>query len=109
MYDITQPHLVFDTHCHGESGSFTGYIFKYFERDVSKPRELFFSHFAEAQVFAIQKEAILLMNPKAAPTRVGILDFLYTLTEDDSFLGMAAARTQSKYAKRGTARHVTRR
>lgn len=69
MYDISKPYLVFDTHCLSRHNTHTGYIFRYYEPYVDKVREYFFAHIAEAQVFAIYRAAVLVMNPKAAPRR----------------------------------------
>ena len=92
MFDIETPQLVFDTHCHGPTGSFSGYIFGYYEMDAKDVRELFFSHIVEAQMFAIARGAALLMNPKSKPDRMTILDFMLNM-QDDSWLPLSHTDT----------------
>lgn len=90
MFDVSQPVLVFDTHCHGFNNEFTGYIFALYELEYSKPRELFFSHIAEAQVFALNRGAVLFMNPACKPERLAASMYLRAYVDDPNVASMSA-------------------
>lgn len=89
MFDISGPVLVFDTHCHGFNNEFTGYIFALYEMEFSKPRELFFSHIAEAQVFALNRGAALFMNPACKPERLAASMYLRAYVDDPNVASMS--------------------
>jgi hypothetical protein len=90
MFDVGGPTLVFVTQTHHPIlEHHTGYIFALYEMTMHKPRELFFSHVAEAQVYALHKGASLHMDPRAAPERLTALDYLLS-AETVSPLGSIA-------------------
>ena len=100
MYDCNGPCLVFVTQTfHPILNSHSGYIFAEYDFLYAKPRELFFSTIAEAQVYALKRTAnqqgeggenrgirgmALHMHPDAAPQRISSLSYLTNFDLDDS-------------------------
>lgn len=84
MFDIQDPFLVFETHCVDIFDIFTGYIFRWYEPNETEPRELFFSHIIEAQLYAKARCAVFSMHPGSHPRRVTVEDFLRN-HESESF------------------------
>ena len=68
MYDCAGPLMVLATPTyHPVLEHHTGYIFAYYEPHLYKPRELFFTHIFEAQVFALYRNARLSLISEDAP------------------------------------------
>lgn len=77
MFDVSKPTLVFVTQTHHPVlNHFTGYIFAYYEFHYHKPKELFFRHIHEAQVFALYRDAVLELRPERKPDTVTAIDYV---------------------------------
>lgn len=89
MYDCSGPTLVFVTQTHNPvTEQHTGYIFALFDVHFHKPRELFFSHIAEAHIFALRLDAVLHMDEEAAPGVVTALDYAVNGEDESRFIHM---------------------
>lgn len=99
MYDCNGPCLVFVTQTfHPLLNSHSGYIFAEYDFLYTKPRELFFSTIAEAQIYALKRGTQLTdareslevrgmalhMHPDAKPERISSLAYLTNFDLDDS-------------------------
>ena len=104
MYDCGGPTLVFVTQTHHPLlEHHTGYIFALYDIHYYKPKELFFQHIAEAQVFALYRKARLELDPDAKPDKVSALDYVLS-AEDDSRYGEPpdhGLRGQSPASRKG--------
>ena len=77
MYDIKKPLLVMATPTyHPLFEHHTGYIFQHYDAYFSKPRELFFQHIYEAQVYALHLDAEFSLNSDVAPGLVTALEYI---------------------------------
>lgn len=110
MYDCNGPMLVFvEQTLHPILGIHTGYIFAEYDVTYEEPRELFFSHIWEAQVYALNRSVWhdtrryagrasdvvihselelhqgmqLIMDPRAKPDRLTSLAYLFNYAETD--------------------------
>lgn len=94
MFDISEPALVFDTQTlHPILEYHTGYIFKYYEFHFHKPREMFFTHIYEAQVFALYRGAKLELNPDLKPGIVTAQEYTLSGQDESQFLAMPDLRS----------------
>lgn len=86
MYDIKQPLLVLATPTyHPVLEHHTGYIFQLYEIYYSKPRELFFQHIFEAQVYALHVGAEFSIDMHTAPGVVTALDYVLNANPYDNW------------------------
>ena len=89
MFDCSGPTLVFVTQTHHPIlEHHTGYIFALYDVHFHKAKELFFQHIAEAQVFALYREARLEMNPDAKPDRVTALEYVLSGEDASQYIGI---------------------
>lgn len=93
MYDCSGPTLVFVTQTHHPVlEHHTGYLFALFDIHYHKPKELFFQHIAEAQVFALYRGARLCMSPDATPERVTAVEYALNGEDESRFIHMPELR-----------------
>jgi hypothetical protein len=84
MFDCNGPLLVLNTPTyHPVLEHHTGYIFDYYEFHFYKPREMFFSHIFEAQVFALYRKARLELDPAQKPETVTAVDYILSAESYD--------------------------
>ena len=86
MFDIKDDLLVFvsQTH-HPVLEHHTGYIFAEYKVTYRKPRELFFTHFWEVNVYALHTGAKIEMNPERKPDIVTALDYVMNQSDDSQY------------------------
>lgn len=86
MYDISDDLLVFvsQTH-HPILEHHTGYIFAEYRTTYRKPRELFFTHFWEVNVYALHTGAKIELNPDHKPEIVTALDYVLSAQDDSQY------------------------
>ena len=101
MFDCGGPTLVFVTQTHHPLlEHHTGYIFALYDIHYYKPRELFFQHIAEAQVFALYRQARLEMDPEAKPDKLSALDYVLNAEDESRFENMPDMRGRSPGSSR---------
>lgn len=84
MFDVSQPMLVFDSPCYTPYTKIMyGWGFNLYEYHMDTPRGLFFSHIEEAIMFAHRYGARFVMDPRAAPDRVDVLQYILTRQNED--------------------------
>jgi len=100
MFDCSGPTLVFVTQTHHPIlEHHTGYIFALYDVHYYKPKEMFFRHIAEAQVFALYRKARLEMNPDSKPDRVTALAYVLNAEDESRFEAMHHSPTQRGHAE----------
>ena len=105
MFDCGGPVLVFVTQTHHPLFEYhTGYIFAYYEFHYHKPKEMFFRHVAEAQVFALYRKARLEMDASQAPERVTALEYVLNGEDESKYINMPELRHNAAARKRAAAK-----
>lgn len=105
MFDCGGPVLVFVTQTHHPLFEYhTGYIFAYYEFHYHKPKEMFFRHVAEAQVFALYRRARLEMDATQAPERVTALEYVLNGEDESKYIHMPELRHNAAARKRAAAK-----
>lgn len=86
MFDIKDDVLVFvqQTH-HPILEHHTGYIFAEYKVTYRKPRELFFTHFWEVNVYALHTGAKIELDPDRKPEIVTALDYVMNQQDDSQY------------------------
>ena len=93
MFDIHDDVLVFVTQTHHPVlEHHTGYIFAEYRVTYRKPRELFFTHFFEVNLYALHTGAKIELDPTRRPDIVTALDYVLN-QQDDSQYGEGPGRT----------------
>lgn len=94
MFDCGSPTLVFITQTHHPVlEHHTGFLFGYYEFQFRKPKEMFFAHIHEAQVFALYREARLEMDPEQRPEEVTALGYSLAGQDESLFMHIPDMRT----------------
>ena len=100
MYDISDDLLVFVTQTHHPVlEHHTGYIFAEYRCHYRKPRELFFTHFFEVNLYALHTGAKIELDPTRKPGIVTALDYVLNAQDDSQYgsggsTGLAGGRTR---------------
>ena len=86
MYDIANDLLVFvsQTH-HPVLEHHTGYLFAEYRVTYRKPRELFFQHFFEVNLYALHTGAQIELNPDRKPEIVTALDYVMNHVDESQY------------------------
>ncbi len=100
MYDLRGDLLVFVTQTHHPLlEHHTGYIFAEYRFTYHKPRELFFQHIYEVNLYALHTGAKIELNPDNKPGIVTALDYVLS-AQDDSQYGEVLSGMDSQAATR---------
>lgn len=105
MYDIAKPVLVFVTQTHHPVlEHHTGYIFAEYDYEYHKPRELFFAHIHEAQIYALYRGAVLELDPDSKPGIVTAQNYVLTAEDDSRFMLVPDLRLSDEHRARAQKR-----